>query len=78
MKMRNDHLITGIIVFVAVIIFGLMISANCEAEKRCYEDAEHRTCIPGTVSYDYDDAECECLTHHGELDWSVGMGCELD
>jgi len=77
--MRIDDSIKGmLIVFTVIIIIGLIISAHCNAEKDCYEQAEHRPCISGTVSYDYDDMECECLTPHGELEWSIYSGCNLD
>ena len=77
--MQMDSTIrTTLIVFTLIILSGLIVSAHCNAEEGCYEQAEHRPCISGTVSYDYNDMECECLTPHGELEWSIYAGCDLD
>lgn len=76
--MNDRSIVVSLFVFTFIILIAVSLFAHCTAEEECYRDAEHRPCIYGTVTYDFNDWECECLTHHGELEWRVGQGCDLD
>ena len=66
------------IIVVALIVVFFVISLFQGGED-CMETIGNRPCISGTIEYDWDDGECECLTEFGELEWNTrGGGCDMD
>lgn len=73
----------ALVLIVVVIIGGFLFGSisSCDRYSECLETSIERPCIEGTVSYDSDDAECECHSQWGEIEWELGFGgggCDLD
>jgi len=66
-----------IVVFVLIFVLCSIIYSSCIAAAKCHEQAEQYLCIPGTITYDYGDGECECMSTYGEVDWGA-QGCGMN
>lgn len=74
----DDKLVLFFAVAVGLAIFAGVSFSACEGIEKCYETVGQRPCLPDTISYDFEDGECECLTQYGELEWNVSHGCDFD
>ena len=80
--MRTMKLGEIVVVFVIIVVgiaLGGVAFRGCGGgwHEKCVQSVGNRPCLAGTVEYD-GDWECECLTEHGELEWDLHPGCDVD
>ena len=72
----TDELKALLVVLLLILGVGFAIFATRRGPQYCLDTAGDRPCLPGTIEYEWEDGECECMTEHGELDWHIGTaGC---